>query len=60
MDLWWGAWVAQLVKWPTLGFSSGHHLTVVSLSPTSGSELTAQSPPWALCLPLSAHPKINK
>ena len=24
----WGAWVAQLVKHPTLGFGSGHSLTV--------------------------------
>ena len=36
-----GTWVAQSVKRPTLGFASGHDLTV-SLSPT-GSALTAQS-----------------
>ena len=28
-----GAWVAQSVKHPALGFSSGHYLMVVGLSP---------------------------
>ena len=30
---WGGAWVAQLVKHPTLDFGSGHDLRVVRLSP---------------------------
>jgi len=34
-----GAWVAQLVKCPTLDFSSGHDLRVVGSSPTSDSAL---------------------
>ena len=36
-----GAWGAQSVKRPTLGFGSGHDLTVVGSSPMSGSVLTA-------------------
>ena len=37
-----GAWVAQSVKLPTLGFSSGHDLMVceANVSPTWGSALT--------------------
>ena len=42
----------QSVKLPTLGFRSGHDLTV-SLSPASGSVLTVQSLPGILSLPLS-------
>ena len=36
-----GAWVAQSVKRPTLGFHSGHDLTVHEFQPRSGSVLTA-------------------
>ena len=43
-----GAWVAQLVEHPTLGFSSGHDLKVVRSSPVSGSVLSGES--------LSLHP----
>ena len=32
-----GTWVAQLVKYPTLGFGSGHDLRVVRSSTVSGS-----------------------
>ena len=32
-----GAWVALLVKHPTLDCASGHNLTVVGSSPVSGS-----------------------
>ena len=35
----WAAWVAQSLKCPALDFGSGHDLTVVSLSPMSGSVL---------------------
>ena len=35
----WGNWVAQSVKHPTLDICSGHDLTVVRSSPTSGSVL---------------------
>lgn len=38
-----GDWVAQLVKCQTLGFSLGHTLRVVGLSPVSGSILSAES-----------------
>ena len=34
-----GTWVAQLFKYLTLDFDSGHNLRVVRLSPTSGSSL---------------------
>ena len=35
-QLWsWGAWVAQLVECPTLGFSSGHDM-VLELEPYAG------------------------
>ena len=37
-----GAWVAELVKHLTLGFSSGHDLEVVRSSPTSGSALRGE------------------
>ena len=37
------AWVAQLVKRLTLGFSSGHDLRVVRSSPTLGSALSGES-----------------
>ena len=35
----WGAWVVQMVQYPTLDFSSSHHLRVVRSSPTLGSML---------------------
>ena len=35
----WGTWVAQWVKQPTLGFSSGHDFRVVRLSLMPGSAL---------------------
>ena len=35
-----GAWVAQSVKHPTLGFRSGHDLTVCEFKPDIGSVLT--------------------
>ena len=37
-----GSWVSQLVKCPTLDFSSGHDLTVVRSSPTLGSALSME------------------
>ena len=38
-----GAWVAESVKHPTLGFSLGHDLVVMGLSPVSGSALSEES-----------------
>ena len=40
---WRGAWVAQLVKQPTLDFGSGRDLTVLRVSPPLGSKPTAHS-----------------
>ena len=37
------AWVAQLVKCPTLDFSSGHDLRLVRSSPLLGSSLGMES-----------------
>ena len=37
------AWMARLVKRPTLGFGSGHDLRVVRSSPVSGSMLSTES-----------------
>ena len=38
-----GAWVAQWVEHPTLGFGSGHDLRVMRLSPMSSSVLSEES-----------------
>ena len=38
-----GVWVSQLVKRPTLSFSSGHDLMVCEFEPHIGSALTVQS-----------------
>ena len=35
----WGAWMAQLIKCPTLNFGSGHDLTVMGWGPALGSTL---------------------
>ena len=53
-----GTWVAQSVKRPTLGFSSGHGLTVSS-SPSLGSVLTMQSLLGILSLFLSGPPLLT-
>lgn len=37
-----GAWVAQMVKYSTLDFGSGHELRVVRLSPESGYALSME------------------
>ena len=45
-----GAWVAQLVKHPTLDLSPGLDLRVMSSSPALGSVLGATlGPAWAQC-----------
>ena len=52
-----GAWVAQLVKCPTLDLGSRHDLTVCEFDlcscSTLGSVLTVRSLLGILCLPLS-------
>ena len=66
-----GAWVAQLVECPTLGFGSGHDLTLRGFTPLVGlctdrSLLGVFSPSLSLSLSLTHHPralplsKINK
>ena len=66
-----GAWVAQRAKHPTLGFGSGHDLTVHEFEPHGGlcadsgepawdsfhPSLSLSAPPW---LVLSISLKINK
>ena len=49
----WGAWVAQLVECLTLGFSSGHDLKVMELSPVTGSTLSR------VCFKFSLHLSLN-
>ena len=44
-----GAWVAQLVKPPTLDFCSGHDLRVMRLSPAWGSMLGMEPAKDSLC-----------
>ena len=52
--------MAQLVKCPTHGFSSGHDLTVRGFEPTSGSLAGGREPAWdSLSLPLSAPPPLT-
>ena len=48
----WGTWVGQLVKCPTLGFSSGHDLSVLGSSPEPCVVLCTQ---WGVCF-LPLHP----
>ena len=55
-----GAWVAQSVKPPTLGFSSVHDLGVVGWIPASGSALSAESAGNYLPPPLLFLSQINK
>ena len=57
----WGAWVGQSVKLLTLGFGSGHDLTVMGSSPTSCCALSTEH---AACLrfspPLFAPPLLAR
>ena len=55
----WGAWVAQLVKRPTLDFGSGHDLVVCEFEPHVGhcaDTVTVQSLPRILSLSPSLWP----
>ena len=50
-----GAWVSQLVKHPTLDFSSDHDLTVHGIKPCAGLHADSSEPDWdslfpSLCL----------
>ena len=61
-----GAWVAQSVKCLTLGFSSGHDLTLCEFKPHIGLCADSAVPAWdSLSAPRPAHSlfsfsKINK
>ena len=48
----WGAWVAQSVKHPILGFGSGHDLKVHEFKPHVGLCTDSVEPAWDLSLPL--------
>ena len=46
--------VAQVVKRPTLGFGSGHDITVCEFEPRIGLHTDSAEPAWdSLCLSLS-------
>ena len=56
-----GAWVAQLVKSPTLGFVSGHDLTVCEFEPLIGLHADSMKPAGNSLSPslsLSAPPSL--
>ena len=54
---WWGAWVAQSVKRPTLGFSSDHDFMVHEIKPHIGLCTDSAEPAWgSLSLSLSLPP----
>ena len=53
----WGAWVAQSVKHPTLGFGLGHDLTVCEFEPHIRLHADSAEPAWDSPSPsLSAPP----
>ena len=55
----WGAWVAQSVKHPTLGYGSGHDLMVYEFEPHVGLHDDSAELAWdSLYLPLSAPPLL--
>ena len=56
-----GAWVAQSVKHPTLGFSLGHELTVCEFKPYLGLCADSAEPAWdslSFSLSLSLPPSL--
>ena len=56
-----GSWVAQSVKRPTLGFSSGHDLSVLETEPCIGLHAGSVKPAWdSFSFPITPIPKINK
>ena len=52
----WGAWVAQLVKHPTLDFGSGHDLTVFGFKPHVRLCTGSREPAWNSLSPLCPSP----
>ena len=56
----WGAWVAQLVKRPALGFSSGGDRATCEFEPHSGLFADSPEPAWDSLSPsLSASPPLS-
>ena len=59
-----GAWVAELVGCPTLGFGSGHDLNVHEIEPRVRLSTDSMKPPWeSPSGPSTAHTvslKINR
>ena len=51
-----GAWVAQLVKCPTLDFCSGHDLTVGGIEPHDGLCADSAEPAWDSLSPFISAP----
>ena len=52
--------MAQLVERPTLGFHSGHDLTVLEFEPCVGLSTDGAEPAWDPLSPsLSAHPSLT-
>lgn len=60
--LMWGAWVAHLVKLPTLDFSSGHDHGILRSRPESGPVLSGESASGISLSPSASPPslQINK
>ena len=55
----WSAWVAQLVKHPTLDLGSGHDLMVFEIEPRVTLCADSAEPAWdSLSFPLSALPLL--
>ena len=54
----WGAWVAQLVKCPTLGFGSGHDLMVHAFEPYIRLQANSAEPSWDSLSPSLSAPLL--
>ena len=55
-----GTWVAQSVKRPTIGFSSGHDLTFLEFEPHIGLHADSAESAWdSLSVSLSAPPLLS-
>ena len=52
------AWVAQLVKGPTVSFASGHDLTVPEMKPRIGFCADSLEPAWASLSPSFSVPPL--
>ena len=60
MSMFWGAWMIQSVKYPTVDLSSGHDLTVHGIEPHIGLCTDTAEPAWDSLSPsLSAPPLFS-